>query len=475
MLQLNKFDLKQVTMKYFFKKTLILLTALITLWSCSDDDDNGSEPMPAETTVVDLALDTADLSILVDALTRANLVTTLQGDGPFTVFAPTNTAFQAFLTANNFASLDDVPDDLLTDVLLNHVVSGNNLSTGLTTGYISSLSTAGAEGRNLSLFVNTASGVAINGVATVTSADNTADNGVVHVVNAVIGLPNIVDHAVANPALSELVGALTADGNTTFTDLLSDPATDFTVFAPVNDAFTAFTNPNSNDINTILSYHVIAGGAEFSDELANDYVTPEATNGDGDALSQYINVDDGVVINGGSTVAIADVVATNGVVHAVNAVIDLPTVVTFAVADPAFSSLAAALTTDGQPDFVTTLSGAGPFTVFAPTNDAFQALLDSNMMWDGLGDIDSGLLTSVLEHHVVSGNIRSMDLTPDGDTSAPTLEGDNITITLPGTNDNIADVTDGAGNMDIGIIAVDVQANNGVIHVLNKVLLPDTN
>ena len=424
-------------------------------------------------TIVDLAGDTEDLSSLVGALIAADLVSTLNGDGPFTVFAPTNDAFAAFLEANNFASLDDVPVDLLTDVLLNHVVAGENLSTSLSTGYISSSSTAGAEGRNLSLFIDTSSGVSINGVADVTTPDVAASNGVVHIIDAVIGLPTIVDHAVANSALSSLVGALTADGNTTFTDLLSDTMTDFTVFAPVNDAFAAFTNPNGNDINSVLSYHVIPGTAAFSNELMNMYVETAATNTDGDMLNQYINTDDGVTINGSSNVAVADVVAVNGVVHAVDAVIDLPTVVTFAVADPTFAPLVTALTS-GTPntDFATVLSGAGPFTVFAPTDTAFQALLDSNMDWNEVSDIEEGLLTSVLNHHVVSGNIRSGDLT-DG-ISPETLEGDTITINLPGTGDNIADVTDGAGNDDIGIIIVDVQANNGVIHVLNKVMLPNT-
>ncbi len=459
-------------MKHFFKTPLILFCAIFLAWSCSDDDDNNGDGEQEETTIVDLAIDSDDLTILVDALTRANLVSTLQGDGPFTVFAPTNTAFEAFLTANNFSSLDEVPIDLLTDVLLNHVVSGNNLSTGLSTGYISSLSTAGAEGRNLSLYVDTSSGVVINGVSSVTSADNETDNGVVHIVNAVIGLPTIVDHAVANGALSSLVGALTADGNTTFTTLLSGTDTDFTVFAPVNDAFTAFTNPNDNDINNILSYHVIPGTAAFSNELMNMYVGTAATNADGDTLNQYINVDSGVTINGSSNVAVADVVAVNGVVHAVDAVIDLPTVVTFAVADPTFAPLVEALTA-GTPgtDFPAVLNGEGPFTVFAPTDVAFDNLLTA-LSVEMVSDIEEGLLTSVLNHHVVSGNVRSGDLT-DG-ISPATLEGDNITINLPGTGDNIADVTDGSGNDDIGIIIVDVQANNGVIHVLNKVMLPNT-
>ena len=186
------------------------------------------------------------------------------------------------------------------------------------------------------------------------------------------------------------------------------------------------------------------------------------------------NFGDGVSINGSSQVAVADIVATNGVIHAVNAVIDLPTVTTFAVADATFAPLVAALT-EGTPatDFVSVLNGEGPFTVFAPTDAAFQALLDSNMEWNSVTDIDEALLTSVLQHHVLAeANVRSADLM-DG-ISPMTLEGDMITINLPGTDDNIADVTDGAGNTDIGIIVVDVQANNGVIHVLNKVMIPDT-
>ncbi|MBT8312126.1 MAG: fasciclin domain-containing protein [Flavobacteriaceae bacterium] len=462
------------TSKTLFK-TLILVFALSFIWACSDDD---SDPVvAADPDIVDLALDTDDLSILVEALQAANLVTTLQGDGPFTVFAPTNAAFQAFLTDNNFASLSDVPVDVLTQVLLNHVVAGTNLSTGLSTSYVSSSSTAGAGGNALSLYINTASGVSINGVSDVVTPDVVASNGVVHIVDAVIGLPDVVDHAVANTDLSELVGALTANGNTTFTDLLSDDNTDFTVFAPVNSAFTAFTNPNSNELDNILSNHVIVGAAAASSGLSNSYLNTAGENGDGDNLSIYINTDNGVTLNGVSTVAAADIVATNGIIHAVDAVIDIPTVVTFAVADPTFAPLVTALT-EGTPDtdFVTVLNGNGPFTVFAPTNTAFDNLLTALNLSE-VTEIEQGLLTSVLNHHVVSGNIRSGDLTNPGDTVAPTLEGDNITITLPGTDNgvNIADVTDGAGNSGIGIIAVDVQAGNGVIHVLDTVLLPDTN
>nr|WP_293299594.1 fasciclin domain-containing protein [Allomuricauda sp.] len=421
--------------------------------------------------ITDLAIGNENLENLVAALMAADgdLPNALRGDGPFTVLAPTDEAFETFLDG---ASLEDVPVEVLTQILLNHVIEGTLYSTDLTglgSGYTTTLA-RGAQDANISIFFDTSDGVTFNGVSSVVTPDVKALNGVVHVVDAVIDLPNIVDHAVANPNLTSLLAALTDGGNTTFTDLLSDEEEEFTVFAPVNDAFAAFTNPNSNDLNAILSNHVIVGASAFSSGLTNSYVNTAAEFDTDENLSLYINTDDGVTLNGVSNVAIADIVATNGVIHAVDAVIDLPTVVTFAVADPNFSTLVQALTElTPSTDFVSVLSaqdGAGddPFTVFAPTNDAFAALPAIPAEAD---------LIPILQHHVVAGaNVRSGDLT-DG-IMATTLEGDAITINLPGTGDNIADVTDGSGNMGIGIDAVDVQAINGVIHVLDGVLVPDT-
>lgn len=450
--------------------------------SCSDDDDGVTiqdpvmeEEMEEEeeeeqeeeaTTIVDLAVATDDLSILVQALTEAELVETLQGDGPFTVFAPTNAAFEAFLADNNFASLDDIPDDVLEQVLLNHVVSGDLMSGDLSTTYVSSLSTAGVGEKKYKL-VCRYSGWCKNQRLYCATADVEASNGVVHIVDQVIGLPNVVDHALYNASFSELVGALTMDDNTTFTDLLSDGEQMFTVFAPVNDAFAAFENPNGFELDNILSYHVIAGASLAAADLSNMYASTAATNADGDNLSIYVNVDDGgVKLNGGSSVVVSDVVTTNGIIHAVDTVIDLPTVVTFAVADSEnFSSLVGALTADDQPDFVSVLSSTTdntPFTVFAPINSAFEAL----------AEVPSGeTLTAVLNHHVIAeANVRAEDLT-DGLVSPATLEGDSVTFTEA---DGSFTITDGAGNMGVGIVKADVQAMNGVIHAVDMVLIPDT-
>lgn len=327
-----------------FFKTILFSFVLIISFSCSNDDNGGPVIVDPEQNIVEIALGTPDLSILVSALQAADgdLVNVLSGDGPFTVLAPTNAAFTAFLDSKGFASLEDVPTDILAEILLNHVL--------------------GSE---------------------VTSSD------------------------------------------------------------------------------------LVAGGA--------GYTNTSATGPGENAISLYYNTSDGVVFNGISTVIDADILASNGIIHIVDTVIDIPTVVTFATADPNFTTLVQALTAlTPDTDFVSILSrtegnntdGINPeFTVFAPTNDAFAQIEVP----------EEEILTQVLLHHVVSeANITSGDLNNPGDTPATTLEGDAIVITLPGTDPNIADVTDGAGNTGKGIIAVDVQAGNGVIHVLDSVLLPDT-
>lgn len=158
---------------------------------------------------------------------------------------------------------------------------------------------------------------------------------------------------------------------------------------------------------------------------------------------------------------------SNGVIHAVDAVIGLPTVVTFATADATFSTLVSALTRPDQPDFVAVLStSAGtapaPFTVFAPTNDAFADLL-TELGETSLDAIGAATLTATLNTHVIAGaNVRAEDLT-SGDVA--TL---GETITIDATN---ATITDPNGRVST-IIVTNVQASNGVVHAIDKVILP---
>ncbi|MFB9272023.1 fasciclin domain-containing protein, partial [Lutibacter litoralis] len=151
------------------KKLPYILTFILTLMlsigltSCNDDDDDIVK-IPEIKTIADFVVANSDnYSSLLAALQKANLVETLSGDTMYTVFAPNNDAFAAFLTSAGFDSLDDVPVDVLTQILLNHVVAGNVQSGDLATGYVNSLSTATPNGANMSMYIDLADGVKING------------------------------------------------------------------------------------------------------------------------------------------------------------------------------------------------------------------------------------------------------------------------------------------------------------------------
>jgi len=448
------------------QKIVLVLVIMFMAFSCSNDDDNTTEPQ--STTITALASNANNLSILVAALQRAGLDATLDANGSYTVFAPTNTAFENFLADNNFNTLEEIPVEVLTQVLLNHVIAGEAFSTSLSTGYGNTLATKPGTGENLSILIDTSSGVTLNGISNVATADIDASNGVIHIVDAVIGLPNIVDHAVANSDLSSLVDALTAGGNTTFTTLLSTPG-DFTVFAPTNDAFASFTT--ENDIASVLANHVIPGATAISTGLSNSYVNTAAMlSGTMIPLSMYINVDSGVTINGGSNVVAADIVATNGVIHAVDAVIDLPTIATFATSNDALSILVDALAyaDTGMPTvpYINTVSDAttGPFTVFAPANTAFVDLL-AELEISALTDLTPAQVDAVLLYHIVNANVQSGQLQSG---TVGTLGGN---ITADATAFTLTDPNDRTSNIVTSL--VDIQAANGVVHVIDKVLLND--
>ena len=182
-------------------------------------------------------------------------------------------------------------------------------------------------------------------------------------------------------------------------------------------------------------------------------------------MSMYVDLTSGVKLNGVAKVTTADVMASNGVIHVVDAVINLPTVVTHATANANFTSLVGALTKAGQPNFVSILSAAGPFTVFAPTNDAFTAL-NTELAPGGIAGVSTANLTKVLQYHVVSGNILAASLT-EGQIVSTLQTPQTFTVQLAGG----AKIKD-ASNRISTIVATDVQCSNGVIHVLNKVLLP---
>ena len=283
----------------------------------------------------------------------------------------------------------------------------------------------------------------------------------------------IADFVATNDNYSSLAAALDVAGLTA----TLDGTTQYTVFAPDNAAFAEFLNANGfsslEDVPVALLKQVLLNhvqeGELMSGDLSTGYIPSMAVgNASEENLSMYINIGDDVMINGVATVETANIEVDNGVIHAVDAVIGLPDITTFAVADPTFSTLVAALTKEPDYTFVETLMSTedpAPFTVFAPTNQAFADLL-VELEASGLDDISSEILAKTLTYHVVpSANVRSTDLS-DG-MMVNTLAGEEFTVNL---GDKVI-ITDINGRTST-VIATDVQANNGVIHVIDTVLLP---
>ncbi|UPZ13746.1 fasciclin domain-containing protein [Flavobacterium humidisoli] len=318
------------------KFKLIALLALIAFVSisCNNDDDDNGPQQPQ--TIVAIAKTNPNLSSLVAALEKADLATTLNSSGTFTVFAPTNTAFTAFLQANGYANLNAVPVLALKEILLNHVLSTKVKSSEIATGYVKTLAKGSASTSNtISMYLEKGTGVDINGGKTnggavVTTADIEASNGVIHIVDGVIGLPTIVNHAVANKNFTTLVSALTYNASSGFAATLSGTANSpFTVFAPTNAAFASFLTETgfsglsaipANVLETTLKYHVVTGANVQSTSLANGQVVNTFAS-----QSFTIGLTGGAKItdanNRVSNIIATDVQCSNGIIHVIDKVL----------------------------------------------------------------------------------------------------------------------------------------------------------
>lgn len=302
-------------------KLMCLLLALFVTLSACDNNDDPSNPDPEPQTITEIAAANDDFSILVSALVKANLDGVLDGNGMYTVFAPTDAAFEAA----GITSLDNLSGDDLRPILLNHVVSGKIMSTDLNAGdnYVSSENASGPNETKLSLYINAGDNVMVNNNATVVTPDIEASNGVIHVINNVISADvDVVDIAMQNSNFSELVGALQAAEGDLVTTLQGDGP--FTVFAPTNAAFEAIAEVtaelSASELANVLTYHVVNGNVQSS--MLSDDMSVEAINEgsftidlDGD-MPQIMDASGATV-----TIVATDVQGKNGVVHVINKVL----------------------------------------------------------------------------------------------------------------------------------------------------------
>ena len=422
-----------------------------------------AEEAMAPKSIAEIAAGDENFSTLVAALGAAGLVDTLAGEGNFTVFAPTNDAFAALPEGTVDALLADPTGDL-TQILLYHVVDGAAMAADVVN--LDSVTTL--QGDPIAIEV-VDGGVVLNDTVKVTTTDIAASNGVIHVIDAVL-LPSveeamapksIAEIAAGDESFSTLVAALGAAG---LVETLAGEG-NFTVFAPTNDAFAALPEGTLDTLladpqgalTNILLYHVVDGAAKAEDVVGLDSVTTLA--GEPVAISV---VDGNVFLNDAVQVVTTDIAASNGIIHVINGVLTPPVAETGTIADVVanngdFSTLLAALQAAGLAE---TLAGEGPYTVMAPTNEAFAALPEGTL--EALLADPTGQLTQILLYHVLAGTAMAEDVVMLE--SAETLQGSPISI----------EVTDEGVilNGSVMVTQTDITTSNGVIHVINAVLLP---
>ena len=425
----------------------------------------------AAQTIVQIAAGNSDFSILVKALLKPELSDLLAAasdpTSDLTVFAPTDAAFDVTLDALGKESIDDLPIDVLREIVTYHILGGAVMSSELSNGEVPTLLP------NESITVDITDGVKINGTKVI-APDIKAINGVVHVVESVL-LPSYAASAVGtisevilfDPNYTILVAALKT------AELLETVSTtdDLTLFAPDNAAFiaagiTSLEGLDKEALTPILLYHVL-GAQVLSTQLPDDGMATTLSS-DQMIYLGYLN-NDVVLINGLTKITGVDMVKSNGVVHTIDRTLLPPAgdVVDIAIAlsdmgdDSEFTVLVSLLASDTYSDVTTALKAAENVTVFAPTDAAFGDISDV------IETLTEEQIRTVLQYHAAPARVFSSQLV-DGQVIGM-LSGETVMVNISDTG---VTLTDKSGATDANVVEVNVHGSNGVIHVVDKVLIP---
>ena len=324
---------------------LLCLTGVVAT-SCKKDNDTPA-PAPGPGNIVQVAQGNPDFTILVAAVVKADLATTLSGTGPFTVLAPTNAAFAQlsapFNTAANITAIPagDPQIATLRNILLYHVLAGRKAAADFPTGASAQTTQkpAGAGGVNdNTVYVSKGTGgVTLNGTTKVVTADVAASNGIIHAIDKVLLPPGrkisdiVVASASGSPAqFTVLLAALQRPAAAALLTAAADPAANLTVFAPTDAAFaallvqlglTSLSQVPDATLVAVLRLHIVSGARAFSSDLSNN----QSVTTLGGPVT--VGVGTGVTVRGNgngtnnANVTSANILATNGVVHVIDRVL----------------------------------------------------------------------------------------------------------------------------------------------------------
>jgi len=447
---------------------------MFLLQACNDDDDKSEiEILEPKITIVDVAVSNGNFTTLVAALQATGLDATLSDtNSSFTVFAPTDEAFALLGDDTINALLADT--DTLSDILTYHVISGEvDAATAIS---LAGTKVAMVNGDSLGLSLSGDS-LLVN-TATVITTDIHTDNGIIHVIDAVLLPPadmveptsNIVETAIANGNFTTLVAALQA---AELDAVLADESSTFTVFAPTDAAFALIGEEtlntlleNTDVLASILLQHVIP-------EIAVDSVTAYSLNGtmvttaSTADVALNINTTTDMLTFGGANIIIKDIYTTNGIIHVIDAVIvgdvEIPapamSLVDVASANGSFTTLVSALQSTGLDLVLANVDN--DYTVFAPSDAAFAKLPAGT-----LEALTTEQLTNILMYHVLPGKVLSdgaITLAQSTSNMVEAANGDDISLSFS----NSTLFVNGAK-----VSTADVMADNGVIHVIDNVIMP---
>lgn len=430
-----------------------------------------------ESNIIEVLEKKGNFTTLLTALAVAGLTTTIQNAGPFTLFAPTDDAFRS-LPAGTLDSLITNREEL-KKVLLSHVASGTLYKRGLSSGLVPVIAggnVKAAVGFNGAMFGN----------AQMIETDLFASNGVIHVINSVIlhsvgQTPKVVfnqpskavDNQPTKPPVNQqktrvartIASILNENGLTTLADLLVKAGLvnvlsqqgPFTLFAPTNDAFNAVDSVTLNallqDVNLlkrVLTYHVVPSAippVSIKNELVTNSLAGESLR-----INEYNNRKV-VTINGALRLKALE--AENGIVYVIDKVLipdNNKSIVKVLETKGKFTTLMTALVVSGLKNH---LDSAGPFTLFAPSDDAFKALPAGvlNSLFTNPSELQKVLLSHVIPTTVYSRGLSSGHLN--------LARGGKVAVTVSQSGVKISNAS---------IIKADLAAANGVIHVINNLI-----
>lgn len=431
----------------------LLATAFVAACDDNDDDDDMMGP-DGPGTITDIVAGSDDFETLNAALEAAGLSELLDGSGPLTVFAPTDDAFDALPpgTVDDLLLPENV--DLLTDILGYHGTAENlSAEDVIARDQLQMLNGARAD------ITVDGSTVRIND-AVITTTDVEASNGTIHVIDAVLTPPpTIFDIAAGSEDFQTLTAAIEA---AELEEVLDDPNAALTVFAPTDDAFAALPPGTVDDLLLpenqaalvdLLTYHSAPG--RLSAEEVVGLSTLTMSNGG----TTVISVSGETVTIDGAVITMTDIQARNGVIHVIDAVLSpLPSIYEIAAGSADFETLTAAV--DAAELDGTLSDPTADLTVFAPTDDAFAALPPGTVE-DLLLPENQATLVDILTYHVTAGSLFAEDVVAVS--SLPMLNGGTTSITVMGETVMIDEAT---------ITVTDIQAQNGVVHVIDAVITP---